>query len=196
MVQQHFAKYLGKPIWNLRTEQRVTLTAVRKDCLLFLNGKPTEQQGDFNDFKILCASDGEVFENDIPIDLAVVEIETTVVRKTLKYTPVTFLAKVKKLVYEPRQLTDDIMWKNRRNRKRIYLVPRQVVMSAYFCAFENKGVSQSAAGAVYGLDHATLLNAVKACNDLLDTSYVFREEYKPVWELILQVNPKSRLHII
>lgn len=195
MVQQHFAKFLGKKIWNLKTEQTVLLTAVRADGIMFLNGKPAEQKGEFNDFKLLISDDDDIVKLDLPIDLALIPIQQVSVRRPVSYTPDIFLKTIKKIVYSTANLTDTIMHENRNSRKTVYRESRQVIMAAYFCAFENKGISQSEAASIYGKDHATCVNAINVCNNQIDTNPVFREKYSKVWNTVLLVNRKSRLHI-
>ncbi|MCK5613289.1 hypothetical protein KAR91_66060 [Candidatus Pacearchaeota archaeon] len=198
MIQQHFAKYLEKSIWNYLTEKKVILKGVRSDFLQYQNGKTEEKNGNYTDFKILVNDEEEMIRNEIPIELAVVELETTTVRKPLTLTPEIFLDTIKNIIYKPLNVTHELMVKKRKSRKREYVEARQVIMSVYYCAFDQHKtfkLSLATAGGIYTKDHATVKHAIEAVNDSLDTDSSFREKYIKVWNLVKIINPHSKLHI-
>jgi hypothetical protein len=194
-IQHHFAKYIGKPIWNSETEQQVKLTGIRVDNLLFLNGTPEEQEGLYPNFKILVKSTEEVIDNKLPLGLAVIEVERSVVKKAIPMTPEFFLENLQEKVHRIANVTAMDMYDNRHVRLRIYKEPRQIIMAVWAQTFKNKGVTLSTAGKVYDKDHATALHARKTVNNLLDTDKVFREKYAEVWQYAISVTPKIELNI-
>lgn len=198
MNEVHFAKFLDRPIWNCITEREVILKGVRKDTVLFLNGKPQEQEQSIMDFRVIVDSDEEVISNDLPESCTVIRVEKTTVRKPAEVTPENFLKRVKNIVYDINSVTDEEMKSKSHVRKRELVLARQVVMATYFCVFENykrRKVSQREAGEIYHKDHATVIHAVDTVNDLLETDKFFREDYSKVWEICKKINPKSKLKI-
>lgn len=196
-IQSHFAKYLGKYIWDELNEKQVILTGIRKENLQYRYGHNEYKNGFYSQFKILAKSESEVINNNIPSEIAVIKVSKINVIKPVIHTPDSFLQFLKDKIYSPRNLTDEIMWKNRKKRNAIYRLPRQIIMACYFCAFENKGVgiSLTKAGKLYEKDHATVINAIKVVNNYLETHIPFREEYKDIFNKVNSINPKSRLKI-
>lgn len=196
-IQSSFAKYLGKNIWDEENEEKVILIGVAIDCITYLNSYDEKCKGKYEQFKILVKDTSDALENSIPTEIAVVEISKIEFVQPLEITPESFLEEIKKMVYEPIGLTDEIMWKNRKCRKMIYKEARQIIMASYFCTFEHSvfTVSQAKAAAIYGLDHATTINSIKVVNELLDTNIAFREKYKDVFKKVYFINPKSRLNL-
>lgn len=196
--QTHFAKYIGKPIFNEITDQTVILKGLRENSIQFLNGEPHEQNGKYTDFKIIVADDLEVLKNDLPVDLAVVVTATTKTRPAVKVNPEMFLAQLQDLLYPPLKMTHSKMIKLKKCRKHELVITRQVIMACYFCAFEGSEhfkITQDAAGEIYGKDHATVKYSIDIINNLIDTDKFFVQEFKKVWAAVKAVNSCSRLHI-
>ncbi len=195
MNQQHFAKYLGKQIWNNKTFKSVKLTGVRLDSLQYINGSPEEENGNYNDFNILVQDETEVLQNNLPIGLAVIEVMRTVVKEAIPMTPPYFLQNLKNIVYKIDNVTEASMQLNKGTNKRKYSEPRQVIMAVWFKTFQDNGVSCNMASNLYGKDHATALHAVKKVNNLLKTNKDFRNKYSKVWKYALSVNHEINLEI-
>ena len=197
-VQSHFAKYLGSPIWNEDSKAVVKLVGLRKDYLVYQNGKPEEEHGMYPDFNLIVKNKEDVLKNNLPENLAVIVVGG-IATKVTAITPETFLKRLKSIIYAPLNLTDKIMLANHRSRKRELVEARQLIMAAYFCAWERhprfNTITLAEAGRVFLLDHATVLHAIKTVNNLIDTDKAYKEYYSPVWQKVMSVNPFSRLHI-
>ena len=77
----------------------------------------------------------------------------------------------------------------RRSRKRHLVEPRQVIMSLSNCLFRNETLRES--GAIFGKDHATVLNARKVVSSLMQTSREFKETYASVFNYAKSINKKA-----
>lgn len=194
----HFAKYIGKNVWDEENKKSVMLKGVKEHSLLFMDEFSKERESALGNFKIVVEDDREVFENNIPPDLAVVIMFQETVRNAQDLSPEVFLKKVKDIVYEINDIDENTMVKHKKTRERKYLEPRHIIMSSYYAAFKDHlrfNMTYKVAGGLYGKDHATAINALKKVNNYLDTNKVYRERYEGVWNLVKSVNPRSELHI-
>lgn len=75
---------------------------------------------------------------------------------------------------------------NKKRQYREYVIPRQVHIALIRLAF---GFTLHKAAKVYNKDHTTVDNCIKATNKLLETSNMFRHQYRQVFEFAVSLNP-------
>lgn len=200
VVQSQFEKHIGQEIWDIIEQRRVILTAITgRNSIMVQFEEQEPENGYMLDFGLIVENEEDAFVRGIPLRIAVVLSLKEVGTRLSKTTPEKFLEELKKIVYGKLNMTHNIMLASMKKRNRELVLSRQIIMSAWHCAFAEEGinkVSSSKAGKLYGKDHATVLHAIKAVNNLLDTDKNFREDYKEVWDMVVDVNPKSKLHII
>ena len=98
-TQSHFAKYLNRQIYNKETGALVELKGVRKGYLMYQNGQPTEEKGEYDNFLIVVNSSGELIGNNIPEDLACMVSAAGEMKKVKAMSPDIFLTQLKDILY-------------------------------------------------------------------------------------------------
>ena len=186
-MKHHFAKYLGKEIWNVKTGRVVTLVGMREHFLIYFD--ETQETGIYPDFKLIVNLTEEIYQKFLPLDMCVNKkgIEKEGLDKF------TFLDEIMRLTYKAAGVTENEIMKSINSRKRKYVEPRQVVMALYHKGHKN--VTAEEAGSLYGKDHSTCLHAVKTVDNLLKVDIYFVKKYTDVLDFVVSVNPKIELSI-
>jgi hypothetical protein len=180
----HFSKFLGKKI--LHENREYILHAVSLGYLLVLDGTSEPTPKVIDECKIIANSQEEIIENNIPPELAVI-------KKNNKYTNADLL-----LGKSDEEIENDILdticdcagitrhelatFKSRRIEFR---QSRQIHMTIKYLLIRNKKDSLSKIGAIYGLDHATVLHAIEKVQASLNGfDDDFKERFHEVWEIV------------
>jgi hypothetical protein len=191
----HYAKVLGRSngIYHKEMDKLYTLKSISDNGVLcYQNGTLELHEGHITDFKIVLDSEIEAERLQIPYKLTIKLIKQQLV-KMGEVTPESFLLDIESFVFSliPKEIIEfidhDIMWKLRKKRTRELKDARQIIMAAYYEAFRDHNQyprSLANAGAIYGKDHATVLNSITVVNNRIDTEKGFYSRYDFVWKLI------------
>jgi hypothetical protein len=191
-ISVYFTKFLGKKI--LYKNKELTLHAVGLGFLLCMNGDLEFTSVPVDECKIICEDKREYMKFQIPFKLVVIKTEDG------KYLPLDESTlknddekedDIVKTICKCAGITLQYFNKNHKKRKKELVQARQVHMIIrHLVIYKHELLSD--VGAIYGKDHATVLNAKKRVLNALDGYDIeFRERFREAFDLTLTYYPDA-----
>lgn len=186
----YFSKYIGSKIWDSIEKQQVDLLSVDGNLIKYSLDNKIFYRG-VDTFKIIVKGVQEAIDNKIPIDYVVIikddAISCTADKKSI-------FNKVKEFTHIAYDTTEEEMMSSKESRKTKFRISRQIIMSFSYAICKDY-TTLAEVGKMYGKDHTTVINAIKAVSCYLDTDIEFRKKNNELIEYAKLVNRKLMLPI-
>jgi len=173
----------------------MNLNSVNTDSLTVVGKSKEEERLDINRFSIIVNNVTEAINKRLPVENCVIVREKAVFCEQLSVSNEQVLKTIKEIVHDINGVSDIEMISNSHNGKKKYNEPRQLIMATYYSTLYGSGVTLEDSAALYGKNHATVLNAIKNVQNGIDTDRMYNLKYMKLWEFIHAINPNNRIRV-